>query len=51
MVAGGAGSPPVELWKLDRENGFSGEIVYEYLNHYAYYPELFLVPNNFCIQT
>ena len=38
---------PTEKWTLDDEN-FSGEKLGPNLDHYAFYPEIFVVPSDFC---
>ena len=50
MVAGGAGAPVTEVWKMSNEVSYDGYEIFPYLDHYAYYPELFLVENDFCRQ-
>ena len=36
-----------EKWTLDDE-GFTGEKLGSNLDHYAFYPEIFVVPSDFC---
>ena len=36
-----------EKWTLDDE-GFTGEKLGPNLDHYAFYPEIFVVPSDFC---
>jgi len=48
FVVGGRDSQSTEIWSLDDNGNVNREIAAPQLNNYEYYPELFLVPSDYC---